>query len=237
MVHALRGDDFWISVGLVHGLTWLLVLLACQIAPASWQDRPLRPASATGRWLELWEACSLGPRAQRPTHRKRLLDINAFYWLAARARLKAQHVWLFLGFMAVWWLWVGGAAGGGLAEEPVALTTALILNITFKIWIAIEAGQLTPGRRPPKSARWNLLLCTNLRVGDILRGQWLALRRQFFRPLLAIVARRTAVQPFSPGRRFHRKAPKSWSTSADGLSLHFARGHRWRWAGWACPPR
>ena len=130
--------------------------------------------------LELWQARKTGP------YRKRLLDINAFYWLAARARLKPLHVWTFLGLMAFWWL-RGWMDSGALWFDPVtAITLALILNCTLKAWIALEAGQQLA--EDQKAGALELLLSTPLTVRDILRGQFLALRRQFLKPLLVTIA-------------------------------------------------
>ncbi len=220
--YLLRGDEFWITVALVHGLTWLLILLACQIAPRSWQDRPARARSTKGRWLEFWEACSYGDRARRPAHRRRLLDVNAFHWLASRARLKAHHVWVFLGFMALWWLVVSWINGDVSAQEPVAFTTALILNSTLKIWIAIESGQRLAEDR--KIGALELLLCTNLRVADLIHGQWLALRRQFLRPLLVVTALELVFMLFLWNQFHAAQTLEVWLTGifmllADALAL------------------
>ena len=174
---------FWWSAAVIHGLTWLLVLSAGWIVPRSWQDRPAR--STRRGWRERWRAWSYGPAAGQRAFRKRTLDANAFYWLAARARFKPIHVWTFLACMAGWWL-VGWLASGGLWLDPaVAVVTALLLNSTLKIWLTIEAGQQLA--EDQRSGAFELLLSSPLTVQDILRGQRLALRRQFLRPLLVVL--------------------------------------------------
>jgi ABC-type transport system involved in cytochrome c biogenesis permease component len=181
--YTLYRKQFWWSVGIVHGLTWLLLLLASWIAPHSWRDQPLR--AGTRRWHGFWQACSFGRSAPRQAFRKRLLDENAFYWLAARARLKPVQVWIFLGLMAVWWLVGRVFSGADWHDEPVAITTALLLNTTLKCWVAIEAGQRLADDQ--NSGALELLLSSPLKVRDILRGQLLALRRQFLWPVVVVI--------------------------------------------------
>ena len=75
---------------------------------------------------------------------------------------------------------------GSLWLDPsVAVLTALMLNSTLKIWLAIEAGQQLA--EDQRTGAFELLLSTPLTVQDILRGQLLALRRQFLRPLLVVL--------------------------------------------------
>jgi ABC-type Na+ efflux pump permease subunit len=184
VLYKVHARDFWLSSAIVFGLTCLLVLLATWIVPHSWQDRPARAEKS--RWRSFWQAWSFGSAAKRPAYRKQLLDINAFYWLAARARLKPLHVWVFFAFLGCWWL------GGWLAsrdywlDDSVKFTTAIILNITLKSWITVETSQRLA--EDQKSGALELLLSSPLTVRDILRGQLLALRRQFLAPMLAAIA-------------------------------------------------
>ena len=67
---------------LVHGLGWLFLVLASLIVPRSWQDRPA--GAQRLRWNERWRLWSYGDVVERAAFRKRLLDKNAYYWLAAR---------------------------------------------------------------------------------------------------------------------------------------------------------
>jgi hypothetical protein len=60
-----------------------------------------------------------------------------------------------------------------------------LLNSLLKVWLAVEAGQRLA--EDQKMSALELLLST-LSVRDILRGQWLALRRQFLGPLLGVIA-------------------------------------------------
>jgi hypothetical protein len=182
--YVMNKEDYWLSVGVIQVLTWLLVALASWIAPRSWQDRP--SVAGKRQWRDRWEAWIYGDALARKDFRTRLLNQNAFYWLAARVRIKPAGVWMFLTFMGGWWLYVGLKMNIHWADEAFALVTAIMLNSVFKLWIAIEAGQRLAEDR--KIGALELLLSTPLGVRDILHGQMLALRRQFLRPLLVVLA-------------------------------------------------
>jgi len=177
------GDQYWWSLAVIHSLTWLLLLIAAWIVPRSWQDAPARAEPA--RVTALWHAWRHGPVAGKGAFRRQALHVNAFYWLAARARFKPVHVWTFLACMAAWWL-LGWLFSGNLwLDLPGAVVTGLLLNSALKVWLTIEAGQQLADDQ--SSGAFELLLSTPLTVRDILRGQRLALRRQFLGPLLAVL--------------------------------------------------
>jgi hypothetical protein len=204
-------DHFWWSVAAIHSLTWLLVLVSGWIVPRSWQDRPARAEKS--RWRGCWRAWSYGPAAGQGAFRKRTLDTNAFYWLAARARFKPVHVWTFLACMVVWWLVYWRLSGGLWLEPPAAVLTALMLNFTLKVWLTIEAGQQLA--EDQRSGACELLLSSPLTVQDILRGQLLALRRQFLLPLLVVLGWELLLT-----LAVHRRSP-DWQTLATWLAGMF----------------
>jgi len=175
---------FWWSVGVIHGLTWLFLWLAARVVPHSWQDRP---AEAWGlRWRERWRNWVYGNAAQRKSFRTRLLQTNPICWLAGRARLKPALVWTALGAVAVFWAWGCARAGSEWFNEGIYFPTAILLNSMLKLWVASEAGRQFADDR--QSGALELVVSTPLRVKEILRGQRLALRRQFLGPLLAVIA-------------------------------------------------
>jgi len=171
---------FWWSVGIIHGMSWLFLVLASLIVPRSWQDNP--PGTRSARWRERWHRWSYGDPDERLAFRKRLLDTNAFFWLAGRARLKPLHVWVAFSIVAFFWSWGALEFRSAWFNPGVYIVTAMVLNTMLKLWIASEAGRRLGEDR--KIGALELLLSTPLSVGDILRGQILALRRQFFGPLM-----------------------------------------------------
>jgi len=209
---AHRGD-FWWSIGLMHGLAWLFILAASLIVPRSWQDRPAGIKRIA--WRNWWGRWGYGDAQTRLSYRKRLLDVNAFYWLAARLRIKPAIVWTFLGFMVVWWMYVSAKSGSLLMYEAL-IATALILNSTFKLWVAVETGQRFG--EDQSSGALELLLSTRLSVPEILRGQLLALRRQFLWPLLVVIM----VELLFTGalmKRFHGEAFRMFLTGFAGIGM------------------
>jgi ABC-type transport system involved in multi-copper enzyme maturation permease subunit len=175
---------FWASVGVTHALTWLLAALSSWIVPRSWQDRDSGKGEA--RWADSWRSWVYGNPAQRKALRTQLLEVNPFCWLSSRARFKPAGVWVFLGFVVCWWLYLRLVMHLHWAEESFSLTTALLLNSVLKLWIGIEACQRLAEEQ--KMGSLELLLSTPLSAGDILRGQFLALKRQFLRPMAVVLA-------------------------------------------------
>ncbi len=173
--------SFWWSAGLIHGLAWVFLTLASVIVPRSWQDHP---TGAEGKgWRAVWREWAYGASAARAGFRRRLLNHNALYWLAGRDRLKPFYVWATLIGLAGLWGW--GALEFGHDWTFDFGACSVVMNTVLKLWAASEAGRRLGDDR--KLGSLELILSTPLSVPDILRGQMLALRRQFLGPLLAVM--------------------------------------------------
>ena len=176
-------EDFWWAVGVIHGLAWLSLLFASLVAPRSWQDRPAGVQQL--RWRERWQLWSHGDIQERHGFRKRLLDQNPFFWLAARARLKPALAWGSLGLLGCGWALGLSKFHRDWLCPPVYIMTGVVLSLGLKAWFATEAGRQIAEDR--KRGALELLLSTPITVRDILRGQLLALRRHFFGPLIFVL--------------------------------------------------
>jgi ABC-type transport system involved in multi-copper enzyme maturation permease subunit len=174
---------FWTSVGSIQGLTCIFLLLACWLIPRAWQDKPAAPRIQ--RWQEFWRRWTYGSALQRQRLRQRMLEINAFSWLAGRGRLRPAYVWAFLGLVACLWSWGWIKAGSEWLNEGIFFPTAIFLNSVLKLWVASVSGRQLGEDR--KAGTLELLLSTPLTVRDILRGQLLALIRQFLWPFVLVV--------------------------------------------------
>jgi len=94
-----------------------------------------------------------GSAATRGSLRRRLLEVNPFYWLAARDRMKVVLVWTFLGG--------GGCCGRGASgnirpdwKDAVAYVwTGLIAHTALKCWLTMEACRRFSAIE--KRGRWN----------------------------------------------------------------------------------
>jgi hypothetical protein len=208
---------FWASVALIHILTWLLLIFASLIAPRSWHDKTTEGGSK--QWLDRWRTRSLGSAPERRAFRQQLLNINAFYWLAARSRLKPVQVWCVLAFIGLWWIGERLAPGTNMVEELIGVLTAVLLNVTLKSWIALEAGRRLA--EDQKSGALELLLSTPLTVRDILVGQLLALRRQFLKPLCVVIVVELAIL-FSTQRYVYQTEPALPVALAEGIGMLIA---------------
>lgn len=174
---------FWWSVGVIHGLGWLWLLLASAVARRTWQDRPA--GAQRLRWRERWQGWTYGKQAERADFRQRLLERSAYLWLCARARLGPAYVWAVLGLVGCGWAWGLAKWHRDWLNEGIYVLTGLLLNLLLKFWFGLEAGrQLADDRR---QGALELLLSTPLSVADLLRGQRLALRRQFLGPVVVVL--------------------------------------------------
>jgi hypothetical protein len=115
-----------------------------------------------------------------------LLEINPLLWLIARIRSKAPIVWVFLGVLAGVWGWGWWAFRRDWLSPAVYLCTAFVVNLVLRCWFAGETTRVLAESR--KIGALELLLSTPLSVEDILRGQWLAVSRQFIGPVLGALA-------------------------------------------------
>lgn len=185
------------TVGVVHAEAWCFLLLAALVAPRSWQDRP---GGAASIWCDaLWLKWSHGDEFERRRFRKRLLRENAFYWLAARERLKPMWVWMLLGLVGGAWVWGYGKWHGdwlGDMSGVLFLFTAALLNLAIKCWLAAEAVRTLAEER--RSGTLELLLVTDLSPAQIAEGQGMALRRQFLLPLLVMLGLEVAMAAYGP---------------------------------------
>jgi ABC-type transport system involved in cytochrome c biogenesis permease component len=176
--------EFWWSLLTTHSIGWLLLGLASLVLPRIWQDRP----STVRRdyWRERWQQWAYGNSTERSRFRTRLLSANPYYWLAGRDRLKPAYVWLFLGACCTIWLWAYVKFRKDWLDEWNYFLSALFLHTVLKIWLASEACRRIGEDR--HNGALELLLSTPLTVANILRGQLLALWRQFAGPVALVLA-------------------------------------------------
>jgi ABC-type transport system involved in multi-copper enzyme maturation permease subunit len=175
--------SFWRSIIVVHALSWIAFFLAAVIVRRIWQDRPA--VGIGGGWWKTFMAWKLGSPEKRKHYRNTLLGVNAYYWLAARDRLKPYYVGGFLAACGAFWtiLWLYNRSD--MLEQEAFFVCAVLLHTAMKVWVAAEAGrQFAEDRR---NSALELTLSTPLPVRDILEGQFLGLLRQFGIPIAVIL--------------------------------------------------
>ena len=180
---ALPAASFWCSLLVVHLASWGLLLVASRILPWVWQTRDSNSRLEQHRArLEQW---AYGRAEGRRTHRAALLEINPFLWLVSRERWKPSYVWLYLGSVAGMWFWGWFNYDNLMFDRKTLVPTVFLFQSFLKLWVVSETCQrLAEDRR---IGALELLLSTPLTTREILRGQWLALKRQFAKPLAVVL--------------------------------------------------
>ena len=209
--YRVDAEAFRWSVLLTQAMAWFFLALASVAARRAWQDRPAGALKA--RWRQRWQHWSYGNAAQRAVFRRRLLNSSPCLWLAGRHRLKPMLVWAVLGLVACFWTWAALRWKEDWLHEGTYFATALALHFLIKLWVTSEACQrFGPDHR---SGALELLLSTPLTVSEILRGQMLALRRQFLGPVLLVAGLDLAFM------------------LAGGRDSGLAKDNFWSWVCWA----
>jgi len=167
----------------LHGLGWLALASACFVLPRCWQDRPATPGTAN--WRQGWNRLKFGTAGEAKALRDRLLEINPVLWAGGRDRLKGWLVWAFLAVAGVVWLWGYQENKRNWLEPIVGVWVALVVHGVLKTWLASEACRLMIEHR--RGGALELLLSTPLSTEQIIRGQRLALWRQFGGPVVTVL--------------------------------------------------
>jgi ABC-type transport system involved in multi-copper enzyme maturation permease subunit len=168
--------DFWINAAVTQLYAWIFFGLACRIVPWSWQD-------ATIGTKFFWRRTAAP--AGRARRRAALLEVNPFLWRVARLGQKRLLVWLLLGILFLLWLRCPRWFSTSLWEPGMDFLLLVPAGLTLKVWLAAEASRTFSEDRG--SGGLELLLSTPLHEKEIVRGQLLALRRQFGPPTVALL--------------------------------------------------
>jgi ABC-type Na+ efflux pump permease subunit len=175
MMGTEKVDWFYFSLAINHLLGWLALVLTTIVLPRVWQDKAAtKEVTQRRETIKQW---LFGNAEARAAFRRHLLAINPFYWLASRERFKVALVWAWFTVGALFWLVGLIRERRDWMTEGIYVCTALLAHASLKCWIAIEASRRLGADR--RSGALELLLSTPLSVAEIMRGQWLALVRQF----------------------------------------------------------
>ena len=165
------------SMAWTHILTWLLIGLTVWVLPRRWEEEPSRKRRV---WREVWKAISLGRPKTRLKLRRRLLDRNAFMWLASRDRLQTAGVWIIVLSMLTA-LVFGTFAGAGQPGLLIGIGVAISGVLQF-VFSGAAGAQLL---REYEQGTLELVLATPFSAPEVVRGQFAAARRQY-RTLFAL---------------------------------------------------
>jgi hypothetical protein len=171
-----------ISMITIHLESWLFLFIACRALPS----RVNETARGTfTKWQSWKKRVFYGSAEDRAAYRRRLLDQNAYYWMAAQEKLKAVYSWslvlAYIGLILLAWFFGNDLA----ANSPYPVAMFLFFHGFYKCWIASEVSfRLVEDRRV---GAFELLLSTSVTTRDLAAGLNKALWRQFCFPLAAML--------------------------------------------------
>ncbi|MBM3879516.1 MAG: hypothetical protein FJ387_07310 [Verrucomicrobia bacterium] len=170
--------NYWLSLGLVHGLCWGFMIATAVLVPRMWREHPADKPT-TQRWFWRFGYTAGWRRAFR-----RRLERNPIQALAARLRWPHVVFWLLVGLVAVnvYWLTYGYRRAASTFQFHQYFSYALVF--TNRVWVAVMACRFLLEAR--RAGALELILTTPLSVVTFLRGHWRALRGVFFWPVVAI---------------------------------------------------
>jgi len=181
------GGRYATSLGLVHVLAWLALVLAGRHARRLDDDRvasPDRPGSSrAGRWFP-------GVTARRAARLRRLLEGNPIRWLACRDLWLRQTATLRIGLLAFGAFTLLAVAVGVVGNLIGAGSMVLqffcwLLGLVLGLWVASQACRFFVDAI--RTGALEQILVTPISVGDLLCGQWWALWRSLLVPVLGIL--------------------------------------------------
>ncbi|HEY1174442.1 MAG TPA: hypothetical protein VGH19_23965 [Verrucomicrobiae bacterium] len=174
---------FWVSNGIVHAFGWAFMLSSCWLAPRTWQDKAASKREAS--WREWTRKFLYGTGEAMALYRARLLDINAVHWLTSRERFRGLQLWIALAAITgAWFLFYMVLGGADWWNMGMAFFFVIATNTIAKFMMAVESTKRFAADR--ESGALELLLCTEISVEDIIRGQLLSVRRRFTLPFIVI---------------------------------------------------
>jgi ABC-type transport system involved in cytochrome c biogenesis permease component len=168
---------FWLNCLITQVYAWSLLGLACRIVPRSWQDSSARKEARRRRLVKV-------KSVRGTSERREVLAVNVFLWRAAQPGLQRTVVWLALLAVAVLWFAKESLFPVHRFDVGPDILILVLAGVVLKAWLASEASATLSADR--RNAALELLLTTPLPEKEILKGQRLALWRQFAEPAAAV---------------------------------------------------
>ncbi len=187
-----RPNLYWQSLGAVAAMSLTMLGFVTWRLSRVWQDRPKAAGIAWGfnagqRWKQL------GANG-RAAFRRRLLDINPFYWLAGQSRVSSPvfmvlvvGVTLITAYVTVPYFAsvVGAGAISPVAGSVIAwFISGLLIHVLTLYYAAMISSQRLAEDK--HTGALELILSTPTTERDISRGLWLAFFRRMTFPALTV---------------------------------------------------
>jgi hypothetical protein len=164
------------SISLWWALTWTQMLGWAFLGLATLCLRRWHDEAPAKRWRlrEAWKAICYGGPAARLKLRRRLLDRNAFMWLASRDRLQIVGIWITSICVITC---VGFVLSRGKLDPVIPIGTGTAL--AFLVQLAFSQAAVAQVLREYEQGTLELVLSTPLSVHEVIDGQIAAARRQY----------------------------------------------------------
>jgi ABC-type transport system involved in cytochrome c biogenesis permease component len=186
---------YWYSLATVAGLSLAWLGLTTLWLARTWRDRP-KSVRAWHR-IKFWQRWDQPASASRVALRRRLLDINPFFWLSGRKHVSAPVFMCITVVLTAITVYVTGPLFGRVLRvgpnfSPVFghlfawLWTGLAIHTLALYYAAMAASQRLAEDK--QSGALELILSTPATQRSISRGLWMAYgRRMFFPALIAVL--------------------------------------------------
>ncbi len=171
------GDSasYWRSLLVTNAAGWLWLALASFLLPRLWQEHGQERVRRSSR-------VSASDRARRAA----MLDANPVWWLTSRRGDQRRWLWAAVGVLAVAGVTAWGLGEGDAGVGRWLFFSAVLVHLAINVWVASEACHSFSEARA--SGAMELLLSTPLDVRQIVRGQELAIKGFFLKPVCCLVA-------------------------------------------------
>ncbi len=168
-------SDFWRWATAMWALSFVCLVVAALVLKRNWR-RDMQRVDAEP-WQKYWEALVLGDAGRRRALRQRVLETNAYQWLAQQDRRPVVQAWGFTALVCLFWF-LGWCAWPRVWATPLNFYTTGIVILAGVDWLASQAGarRMAADRR---DGSLELLLTTPLNPVHMLAGQKAALDEQF----------------------------------------------------------
>ncbi len=171
--------SYWLSLLIGLGSSVGLLCLASRYVRENWQGAD-RKTEERGK-ADLDE----GAMARVSRRKTPAMDENPLLWLLSRRAKKRNWVFVGLGVIALYWLWGSIVYKQDFYNEANYLFTAFLMQLMLKCWVGAEAASRFGEDR--RSGALELLLCTPIRVREILQGHSQSFYWQFFWPVFWVL--------------------------------------------------
>jgi ABC-type transport system involved in cytochrome c biogenesis permease component len=176
--------DYWLNMGAMHALAWACLWRACRRTAESWRGLPV--SVRVRRWRERWERWRRGSAASRLAWRECALARSPVGWLEGRDRLQERLFWAIILGSAIFCALRHLRSPDSWPDEDWLILWPVFPQYALCLWIAIQAPRRLADDK--QSGALELLLCTPVTPGEIVRGSMGVLRRRFGRALVALLA-------------------------------------------------